>query len=141
MRSSIGRVLLMLIGGFAVVAISFFATMQFLDYWLTPPDPNSSVIHVVDATYGLGCKDFTPPSGHPNLVKVGNATAALTSACDRAKSTCIFAIDVVQLGDPSNGCGKDFIANWRCGSDQTVHQFYLPPEANGRSVVLSCPAP
>jgi hypothetical protein len=36
MRSSIGRVLLMVIGGFAVVAISFFATMQILDYWLTP---------------------------------------------------------------------------------------------------------
>ena len=41
MRSSIGRVLLMVIGGFAVVAISFFATMQILDYWLTPQDPNA----------------------------------------------------------------------------------------------------
>ena len=141
MRSSIGRVLLMLIGGFAVVAISFFATMRFLDYWLTPPDPNSSVIHVVDATYGQACKDFVPPDGRANLVKTGNVTAALTSACDRAKTTCLFAVDAVQIGDPAPGCGKDFIANWRCGSDQTVHQFYLPPEANGRSVVLSCPAP
>ena len=50
MGSSIGRVLLMVIGGFAVVAISFFATMQILDYWLTPQDPNANVIHVVDAT-------------------------------------------------------------------------------------------
>jgi hypothetical protein len=140
MGSSIGRVLLMVIGGFAVVAISFFATMHILDYWLSPQDPNASVIHVVDATYGLACKDFAPPSGKPNLVKVGNATTALTSACDRAKATCSFAVDVVQLGDPANGCGKDFTANWRCGSDPKVHPFYLTAEASGRSVLLSCPA-
>ena len=51
-------VLLRVFGGIAVVAISFFATMQILDYWLTPQDPNASVIHVVDATYGLACKRF-----------------------------------------------------------------------------------
>ena len=50
MRSSIGRVLFRVIGGFAVVAISFFATMRILDYWLAPSDPNANVIHVVDAT-------------------------------------------------------------------------------------------
>jgi hypothetical protein len=140
MRSSIGRGLLMVIGGFAVVAISFFATMQILDYWLTPQDPNASVIHVVDATYGLACKDFVPPSGHANLVKVGNVTAALTSTCDKAKTTCLFAVDAVQVGDPATACAKDFIANWRCGSDQTVHRLYLPPEALGRSALLRCPA-
>jgi hypothetical protein len=141
MRSSIGRVLFTVIGGLAVVAISFFATMQTLDYWLTPQDPNADVIHVVDATYGLACKDFVPPSGQANLVKVGNVTAALASTCDKAKTTCLFAVDAVQIGDPANGCGKDFIANWRCGSDPKVHQFYLTPEANGRSALLSCPAP
>ena len=141
MGSSIGRVLLMVIGGFAVVAISFFATMQIIDYWLTPQDPNADVIHVVDATYGLACKDFVPPSGKPNLVKVGNFSAALTSTCDKAKTNCLFAVDAVQIGDPADGCSKDFVANWRCGGDQTVHQFYLPAEASGRSAVLSCPAP
>jgi hypothetical protein len=141
MRSSIGRVLLMVIGGFAVVAISFFTTMQILDSWLAPQDPNASVIHVVDATYGLACKDFAPTSGQPNKVQIGNATAALTSTCDKVKTTCLFEVDAVQIGDPANGCGKDFIANWRCGSDQKVHQFYLPPEAHGRSALLSCPAP
>ena len=140
MRSSIGRVLLMVLGGFAVVAISFFATMQILDYWLTPQDPNANVIHVVDATYGLACKDFVVPPGHSNVVRVGNATAALASTCDKAKSSCLFAVDAVQVGDPANGCAKDFVANWRCGSDQQVHQFYLTPEANGRSALLSCPA-
>jgi hypothetical protein len=141
MRSSIGRVLLMVTGGFAVVAISFFATMQFLDYWLTGPDPNAGVIHVVDATYGLACKDYVPPSGRPNLVKIGNYTAALTSACDKTKGACSFAIDADKMGDPANGCGKDFIANWRCGGDQKIHQVYLPVEAHGRSALLICPAP
>jgi hypothetical protein len=141
MRSSIGRVLFMVIGGFAVVAISFFATMQILDYWLTPPDPNANVIHVVDASYGLACKDFAPTSGRPNQVKIGNVTAALARTCDRAKGTCMFVVDAVQIGDPADGCSKDFVANWRCGGDQRVHQFYLTPEANGRSAMLSCPPP
>jgi hypothetical protein len=141
MRSSGGRVLLMVIGGFAVVAISFFATMQILDYWLTPQDPNANVIHVVDATFGLACKDFTPPSGRPNLVKVGNFTAVLTSVCDKAKGACSFAVDAVKDGDPAPGCGKDFVASWRCGSDAKVHHFNLTAEASGRSARLICPAP
>jgi hypothetical protein len=141
MRSSIGRVLLTATGGFAVVAISFFATMQILDYWLTPQDPNASVIHIVAATYGLVCKDIVPAPGKQNLVKFGNVTAALTSACDKAKMACSFKVDVNQLGDPAGGCPKDFIANWRCGDDQNVHRFFLPAEADGRSVMLICPAP
>ena len=140
MRSSIGRVLFIVIGGFAVVAISFFATMQLTDYWLTLPDPNASVIHVVDASYGLACRNFVPPSGQPNLVKVGNATALLTSGCDKARTTCMFTVDAKEIRDPATGCAKDFIANWRCGSDQKVHRFYLTPEASGRSALLSCPA-
>jgi hypothetical protein len=141
MRSSIGRVLLMVAGGFAVVAISFFATMHFMDNWSTLENPNASVIHVVEATYGQSCKDFTPPPGHANLVKVGNATAALAQACDKAKSSCIFDVDAAKLIDPATDCGKDFIASWRCGSDLQVHRVFLPAEASGQSALLSCPAP
>ena len=141
MRSSVGRILLMVSGGLAVVAISFVATMRFMDFLLRPSDPNASVIRVVEATYGQSCKDFTPPPGHTNRFKVGNATAALTKACDTAKASCIFDVDVKELGDPVTGCGKDFIASWRCGSDPQVHQVFLPPEASGRSALLSCPAP
>jgi hypothetical protein len=99
------------------------------------------VIHVVDATYGLACQDFALRSGRPNLVMVGNVTAVLTSACDKAKTTCLFAVDAVQLGDPAPGCGKGFTASWRCGNDPKVHQFYLTAEASGRSALLNCPAP
>jgi hypothetical protein len=141
MRSSKGRILLRVLGALLVVAISFFVTMKLLDYWLTPTDPNASVIHIVAGTYGLVCKDFVPAPGKRNLVKFGNVTAALTSACDNAKMACSFKVDVVQLGDPVDGCPKDFIANWRCGDDQNVHRFFLPAEADGRSVELICPAP
>ena len=99
------------------------------------------MIHVVDATYGQSCKDFVPPSGKPNLVKVGNLTAGLMQRMRKAKTTCMFAVDADKLGDPANGCGKDFIANWRCGSDPKVHRFYLTGEPSGRSALLSCPAP
>ena len=47
---SVGRILLWIVGGLAVVATSFFVTLQILDYWLTPQDPTIAVIHVVAAT-------------------------------------------------------------------------------------------
>jgi hypothetical protein len=141
MRSSIGRIVLMVLGGLSVVAISFFATLQILDYWLTPADPNADVIHVTEATYGDSCKDFTVPPGHANLAKPGNSTTAVAQACDTAKETCVFVVDTAKLGDPASGCGKDFSVSWRCGNDQKTHQFYLGPEAAGRSAVLMCPAP
>ena len=140
MRSSSGRVLLMVIGGFAVVAISFFATMQILDYWLTPQDPNANVIHVVEATYGL-------PAGFHAAVRPAQfgegrqCYGGAESTCDKAKASCFFAVDAAKIGDPATGCGKDFIAGWRCGSDPKVHRVFLPGEANGRSALLSCPAP
>lgn len=121
--------------------MSFFVTLNLLDYWLTPADPTAAVIHVVQASYGQSCKDFTPPPPHANLVKAGNATAALAQACDMKNASCLFAVDVAKLSDPANGCGKDFVAGWRCGNDQKVHQFYLAAEASGRSALLSCPAP
>jgi hypothetical protein len=141
MRSSAARIALILAAGVGVVAISFFVTMQMLDFWLAPPDPNANVIHVVEATYGLSCKDFTPPPGHTNLVKLGNATAALARDCNTARTSCLFKIDDAKLGDPATDCGKDFAANWQCGSDPEIHSFYLAPEASGRSAFLSCPAP
>ena len=141
MRSSKGRILGRVLGALLVLATSFFITMKLLDYWLTPPDPNASLIHVVAGTYGEVCKNFVPPSGRTNTVKFGNVTAALASACDNAKAICEFKVVVEQLGDPANGCEKDFIANWRCGDDQNANRFYLPAEANGHSVLLICPAP
>jgi hypothetical protein len=138
---SIGWILLWIVGGLAVVATSFFVTLQILDYWLTPQDPNAAVIHVVEATYGASCKDFTPPPPNTNTVATGNATAVVAKACDATRSTCTFPVDVTVIGDPANGCGKDFVATWRCGNEQKAHQFYLSAEASGRKALFSCPAP
>jgi len=131
----------MVTASLGVVAISFFATLHLVDYLLAPADPNASVIHVVEATYGLSCKDFTPPPGHPNLVKVGNATEALARECDTTRTSCLYKVDDAKLGDPATNCGKDFSASWRCGGDPEIHTFYLAAEAAGRSVFLSCSAP
>jgi len=140
MRLPITRILLVGIISLAVVAVSFFVTMQLLDFWLAPDDPNANVIHVVEATYGLSCKDFTPPPGHSNQVTLGNATTIVAKTCDNAKTSCRFAVEDGKLGDPASGCGKDFVTSWRCGGDSKVHQFYLAAEASGRSALLSCPA-
>jgi hypothetical protein len=118
--------------------VSFFVPLRALDFWLTPPDPNASVIHVVEATYGQNCQDFTPPPGNANLVKAGNATAALAKACDTFRVDCTFNIDYTKIGDPAAGCAKNFIASWRCGSDQQVHRITVPAEASGHSVALVC---
>jgi hypothetical protein len=120
------------------VAASFWSTLLFLNYWSTPEDPNANRIHVADAIYGNSCKDFASPDGHPNLVKPGNATAAVSQACENKKASCTFTVDVAQLGDPAPACGKDFTVTWSCGADQAVHKAYLPAEANQRSAFLSC---
>lgn len=69
------------------------------------------------------------PGASPRIAVLGDS-----------QTTCMFAVDAVQLGDTTNGCGKDFIANWRCGSDQKVHQFYLATEgaADRRCSAVRC---
>jgi len=47
----------------------------------------------------------------------------------REHGTCVFTIDVRQLGDPANSCPKDFAVKWRCGTATEVLWKYLPGEA------------
>ena len=139
MRSSFGWLLLKLTGGAAIVVASFFATLKALDTWW-PLDPTVNLIHIVAATYGAACQDFTPPSGAPNQVKIGNASEAVAKVCDQKDGRCEFHVDVGQLGDPAPGCGKDFAVGWRCGSAATVHQAAIAPEAHGQTALLTCPS-
>ncbi len=138
MKSLSGRILIRVVAGCAIVAASFWSTLLILNYWSTPEDPNANRIHVTEATYGNSCKDFVPPGGHANLVKPGNATAAVSGDCENKKASCTFTVDAAQLGDPAPGCGKDFTVSWRCGADQAAHQAYLSAEANNRSAFVSC---
>ncbi len=138
MRSAVGRILLQLTGGLAVVAGSFWITLKVLGYSSMALDPNAAVIHVIEATYGKNCQNFVPRSGRANLVKPGNATAAVAQACDTAKASCMFAVYGNKLGDPADGCVKDFTASWRCGADPTVHEVYLPVSLTGTTALVTC---
>ena len=138
MKSPFGRILIRVVAGLAIVAASFWSTLLIMNYWSKPEDPNANRIHVTEATYGNSCKDVAPPDGHPNLVKPGNATAAVSEDCENKKASCTFTVDAARLGDPAPGCGKDFTVTWRCGADQAALKAYLSAEANNRSALLSC---
>jgi hypothetical protein len=105
-----------------------------------PSDKPPDEIRVVEATYGLSCKGFKVRPPAENRVRIGNATDAVAADCMHKQSKCLFSVDVRRIPDPAQGCGKDFSVKWRCGDANDVHQAYLPGEANGKSVPLSCPA-
>lgn len=85
-------------------------------------------IAIVAATYGANCG-----------VTRGNKTLALTAACN-GKRTCEYRVDVAVLGDPAYGCGKDFVAEWRCAGTSKTRTVTVPPEAGlGKIAQLSCP--
>jgi hypothetical protein len=138
MRSTASRILVAVSSGFAVVALSFGATMALLHSRVTPQDANATVIHVAEATYGDNCQSYVTPAQFPNWARPGNVTAAVAAACDRTRGSCLFTVDVTKLGDPAIGCGKEFLVTWRCGSDQTIHEAYLPAEAYTRIALLNC---
>jgi peptidoglycan/LPS O-acetylase OafA/YrhL len=84
-------------------------------------------IRVVSATYGPNCG-----------AKLGNATAALSAACN-GKRHCEYAVSVDVLGDPANGCAKSFVSDHECAPDLTRYSQQLEPEAGlGKTLSLSC---
>jgi peptidoglycan/LPS O-acetylase OafA/YrhL len=86
-------------------------------------------IHVLSATYGGNC-------GAP----AGNATREIATNCE-TNLFCVYQIDVGVLGDPKNGCAKDFTAEFECGAGQRL-TARVPPEAGFGSLLrLNCPAP
>jgi hypothetical protein len=136
-----GRTLTYLAGGFAIVAITFFVTLRALEYWSaessTPGGPDSDIL-ITSATYGGACQGAASPAGGTFQIKTGNATAALAKACNDARASCKFIVDVRALGDPAPGCAKDFGFNWQCGSASAERHGSVDPEANGKTAVLTC---
>ena len=96
-------------------------------------------IEVMTAEYGLNCRNFKVPAGYPNTAAPGNATKAVQSACDR-RTECRFFISVAALGDPVNGCQKEFSVLYRCTGKPNVFSTYVSAEANGKTALLLCPA-
>lgn len=86
-------------------------------------------IRVVSGTYGGNCG-----AGY------GNVTGHLAAVCD-GKQTCEYAIDYLAIGDPAQGCPKDYVAEWQCGNHPKRLVISVGPEAgNGTIIILRCPA-
>jgi hypothetical protein len=99
--------------------------------------PKQGMIQVIEATYGESCKDVTPPLPALNMFKRGNATDTVKQVC-AGKTTCAFPINVNRIGDPVAGCAKDFRIIYSCRSDPTATSQTAPPEAHGRTIMISC---
>ena len=41
------------------------------------------------------------------------------------KTTCMFSVSAVKMGDPANGCARGFLARLTFGSDQNLHKLLL----------------
>lgn len=88
----------------------------------------SSLIGIIAGTYGKNCG-----------ATYGNTTEHLAQDCNDKKH-CDYVIDTKIIGDPVLGCSKDYIAEWRCGNDQTVRTAIATPEAGSRKqITLICP--
>ena len=87
---------------------------------------NAIEINVLTAWYGQSCG-----AAH------GNVTAHVKSRCD-GKTQCDYVIDAGVLGDPANGCAKNFVALFTCSGKTTVMLSQVEAEANGRVLQMSC---
>jgi hypothetical protein len=51
---------------------------------------------------------------------------------------CQFNIEIPPLSDPVQGCAKDFVAVYRCPSDEQPRMLEVPAVADGKTVDLRC---
>ena len=129
---------LSLIGGILLVGIGITVLNQSNPFSPAPlPKPISTLepnrqvlpprIKIVAGSYGKNC-------GAP----YGNKTAHLESQCS-GRGSCAYIIDFEIIGDPVPGCMKDYVAEWKCGDDQTIQSAAANAEAGYRSKLqLSC---
>lgn len=83
-------------------------------------------IRITSATYG---KNIGAPRG--------NATSFIARECDR-RAACDYQISAREIGDPGWGRAKDFEVEYTCGNGTRARRGYVTPEANGRTISLSC---
>jgi len=122
---------LKIFGALAVLIGSFFLALSVMDYFGVPSPPIVRLIKVEEATYGGNCG-----AG----VSAGNATQYFAKACD-GRPSCKVVISVQELGDPAQGCGKDFSVRFLCDQQVPVRVRHLHGEANGSTVSLDCQTP
>jgi hypothetical protein len=85
-----------------------------------------SGVAVTSATYGGNC-------GAPR----GNVTSHLAQACNGRRS-CDYVIDWRIIGDPKPFCGKDYVAEWRCGGAPGRSASVSPEAGYLKSISLRC---
>jgi hypothetical protein len=117
-------ILFRVVGGAAIIAASFFATIFVMDYFANGPSPGMVVI---EASYGSNCG-----------TKPGNQTGYFESACNRKKQ-CSVLIDITKMGgDPAPGCAKDFSIKYVCRPNTPLRSASIPAEAYGKTLALDC---
>lgn len=114
----------------AGIAVPFLTlAILHIPAWLPHEERAAGLINVISGTYGASC-----------VPVFGNATRSVADACGGHQS-CRYVVDVNRLGDPAQGCGKDFKVEWRCASRGPINQTVIPGEAGlGKEVELSCAA-
>jgi hypothetical protein len=91
-------------------------------------EPAGPVIQVLAGSYGENCGR-----------KHGNVTGYLAESCD-GRRRCAYRIDSKSIGDPAIGCGKEYVAEWRCSGSARSYRAYARPEAGfGTVLTLACP--
>jgi hypothetical protein len=92
-------------------------------------DASGRLVAVISGTYGQNC------GAHH-----GNATRDLIGKCN-GRETCEYVLDPTIAANAGNNCSKDFIAEWKCDSEES-HIAMLSPEAgHGSTLVLTCVEP
>ncbi len=95
-------------------------------------------IQIVEATFGLNCKDFAVKPPNVNVIRAGNSTPTMAAECNGKKS-CDYIVGNAKVGgEPADGCSKDFNASWRCGASAALKRLHLPDNAEGKSARASC---
>jgi hypothetical protein len=105
--------------------------------WRAPP---AEGLDIATATYGENCKSYRPPPPATNMFYSNNAGKFLRDTC-RGQLRCSVKLDVNVIGDPAQGCGKDFVTTYRCNGGGPLMRATVPAEAHGRTLVLECPRP
>jgi peptidoglycan/LPS O-acetylase OafA/YrhL len=94
-------------------------------------------VSIISATYGLNCRKFSVPAPYTNLAVEGNVTRSVERACN-LRQRCNYRVSNLSIGDPANGCGKDFSVQYRCTGSEAIRSAFIPAEADGKGAILDC---
>lgn len=112
-------------------------------------DPiRGGTISVKDATWGANCDNKRDPVTQQKWdVKIHNLVNYARSIADgKDRADFVISKDIIlpetntPIGDPAEGCLKNFVTWYRCGKQggHLLKKIDINPEANGKTVVYNC---